>query len=1151
MKIIELHIRNIASIEQADINFDKDLNDSLSGKPSSIFLISGDTGAGKSVILDAIAMALYKKTPRTESVATKRLNDYKNSHGETINVNSIEQYTRLGISASDECYSEVVIEGNDGITYHARLDLGLKESRKDANGHKQISHRSPKWRVKVGDADWSTVDSATGQPLLGAIGLTFEQFNRMAMLAQGQFATFLTGDKEKREIILEQLTNTEKFSRYGEAISSLYKRAKDAKKEAQAARDTEAGHALKPEQEAELQDALSQLSIKKAEFEKGRNGIADTLALVKNVADQIKFLAEAQEKLVAATAAKDSDEYRKHSEFLTLWDSTENQRNILKNLIESRASHEKALAMIPAAKKTFLILSADLMYRQRQLEEQTKQKLALDNWLAERKDRDALFANAKATDMQLSQYQDRKAQLAKESTLLREEQDRTKILESNVMQAQKLVDQAQQSKKAKQEEIDIATQQRNELKPQEISSGIATQNTKLQSVKMLHKSFTDLETDKATAAQHANSIATIEQHLAQLNTEYAIAEKAYTQAHQQAERDRNLLSTMQMSVEETLTELRKRLHDNTEAEVCPLCGQKIDKALLEQDFGQMLTPLQEREKESAALLAQAKKNCDEAKGKYDTAKGAFSSEKKTLDTLTSKIEASLLAWQTKAKELGIDLNQEPEPQMSQLQTNFEHQLDMLNKRWVAAEELQKRISQLGEEKKSIDKQCDEASKTLNAATLALTANRSNIKARQDNIGKLSAERDDLHQQLSPMLAPHYPTWSDDTQSVRKKLSAEAKTYNDTKEQDQLLVTAIESATAIINTIGNERAKTLAHYPQWDEMVDPQQYESNNILSKWTDYNDRFQVLRNNIENLEQQINKYSLTLTQYYQASGLNEERLKELIDKASEVEPARKWVEGINAELKSSQAAIATAQLRLDELLAKLDTKDTANIPDQGELEAKLAEANKHLEELAKEIGANKQLLDTNNANKKKALLAETRLEAANKAFEKWDKINSVFGGTRFRTLVQTYILRPLLNNANIYLRQITDHYTLTCSEENQQLAILVLDRYNKDQVRSVTVLSGGERFMISLALSLALSSLNRPDMNVNILFIDEGFGTLDEKNLNSVMETLERLQDIAGQTKRRVGIISHREELNERIASKIYVRKKGEGRSVVEIEN
>ena len=94
----------------------------------------------------------------------------------------------------------------------------------------------------------------------------------------------------------------------------------------------------------------------------------------------------------------------------------------------------------------------------------------------------------------------------------------------------------------------------------------------------------------------------------------------------------------------------------------------------------------------------------------------------------------------------------------------------------------------------------------------------------------------------------------------------------------------------------------------------------------------------------------------------------------------------------------------------------------------------------------------------------------------------------------------------------------------------------------------------MASLSLALGFSDViqsNVGGVHLETMFIDEGFGTLDEKSLDSVMQTLEKLQEIAGQTNRRVGIISHREELEERIPVKIQVVKKGEGRSMIEVTN
>ena len=131
MKIIELHLRNIASIEKADIDFvnDPGLQDPDTGRAAQMFLIYGDTGTGKSVLLDGIAIALYGKTPRIEGVENKMRNSFTNAYGNEMSITSIEQYTRLGISENDECYSEVVFVGNDGIDYRAKMQLGVSKMR--------------------------------------------------------------------------------------------------------------------------------------------------------------------------------------------------------------------------------------------------------------------------------------------------------------------------------------------------------------------------------------------------------------------------------------------------------------------------------------------------------------------------------------------------------------------------------------------------------------------------------------------------------------------------------------------------------------------------------------------------------------------------------------------------------------------------------------------------------------------------------------------------------------------------------------------------------------------------------------------------------------------------------------------------------------
>ena len=852
MKLKELHIRNIASIERADIDFEHDLNDAVTGSPASIFLISGDTGAGKSVILDSISMALYKKTPRIADVANATRNDYTDAEGEQIRVASIEQYTRLGIADKDESYSEVAFEGNDGRTYHARLTLGMKLGAKDKEtGIRPLKHRKPVWEIRIGNSDW-TRDSVE-QTILDAVGLDFQQFGRMAMLAQGQFANFLTGDKKEREAILEQLTNTQHFTAYGEAITSLWKKAKDHQAQLQTRYDTEKPHTLSDEE-------VGQLTKEQQEYQQQFDVLDERLKKFEQYIEKVRRTCELANSLKAEQARS-------------------------AGLLEAKA------AATQAARKA----EDDVKVKDAEIEALSRQRKAL---------------NPQTIDDEKSKKEAAKREL------------------ENIRRAS--------------DESEIALKETAALRTE-----IANETSRLAALK---------ETSERE-----------EQVFLAMKSEYEKADKR--------------LTTMQMSVKDTLVNLRHRLQEQ-HADTCPLCGQHIDHDHLDDDFSGILTPLEAEQERAAEAYRQATLRRDAARDAYKNFDGAHQNKRRQLETADKKMAKAKETLETKAKAAGLDVSEPLVPQTEKQISILNDDIARLRADQQKAEALQMQINALLEAKRPLDKRRSEAER---AKTIAENMAASNAEA----IIKMAKD----HQTLTDEC---------------ERLKAEIESRQEDNAQQ---------------------------FCRWD--------------------------------NLE---------------------------------------------------EARAATSRQR-DDVLSKM--------------------------------AQTKSRLDTHRANILRLKEIERQLEDSTQRFRRWDKLNRIFGGTRFRTLVQTYILRPLLNNANIYLEQITDRYHLTCSEDNEQLSILVHDRYNKNQVRSVTVLSGGERFMLSLALSLALSSLNRPDMNVNILFIDEGFGTLDEKSLDSVMSTLEKLQEIAGQTNRRVGIISHREELDERIPVKIQVLKKGEGRSLIAVSN
>lgn len=186
---------------------------------------------------------------------------------------------------------------------------------------------------------------------------------------------------------------------------------------------------------------------------------------------------------------------------------------------------------------------------------------------------------------------------------------------------------------------------------------------------------------------------------------------------------------------------------------------------------------------------------------------------------------------------------------------------------------------------------------------------------------------------------------------------------------------------------------------------------------------------------------------------------------------------------------------------------------------------------------------LRQDESNKARFADKQEAIHQQEKEVLRWKNLRSLIGsadGSVYRTFAQGLTFELMINYANEQLRAMSDRYLLLHDRENV-LSLNVLDAYQAGEVRSVRNLSGGESFMVSLALALGLSKMSSQKIRVDSLFLDEGFGTLDEEALESALDTLSALHE----ENKLIGVISHVPALKNRISTQIQVQPKHDGRS------
>lgn len=303
------------------------------------------------------------------------------------------------------------------------------------------------------------------------------------------------------------------------------------------------------------------------------------------------------------------------------------------------------------------------------------------------------------------------------------------------------------------------------------------------------------------------------------------------------------------------------------------------------------------------------------------------------------------------------------------------------------------------------------------------------------------------------------------------------------------------------------------------------------------YQNDNKIVSSTIENIEKHLLP-EITELGFLSIQDAIDSRMKE-----NEFQQLQKEENDLKQKLVQLKNNIEVSNKRIENLTSKLSIEDSAKF------EEEKIEILKRIEELETSLSEIQRTLKNQQEYRQKIKELENRILDTREKNEKWLLLDDIIGdatGKKFNDFAQDLSLRYLLQMANKRLKQLSERYQIDIPQPKEGSDLIAVDYDMGGERRSVKTLSGGETFVVSLALALSLSDLASQNVQIQSLFIDEGFGTLDPETLDQTLDTLERLQ---AETNKTIGIISHVDALKERIQTQIRLHKNGQGYSSLEV--
>lgn len=1024
MKILAIRGKNLASLEdEFEIDFTKEPLNS-----AGIFTITGNTGSGKSTILDALCLALFDNTPRTNRAGENiSIPDVKEK---TINQRDSRTILRRG---TGEGYAEVDFVSLGGEKF--RSTWMVKRARGKADGSLQT--------CEMRLINLSTQTEVTGKRtellsrIVQLIGLSFDQFTRAVLLAQGDFATFLKAKQAEKAELLEKLTGTDIYSRISVTI---YEKTKEAEQSLK----------LLEERIKDI-ELLSDEQIETLTTEKST--IMQELVALRNsstiLSEKMKWIK--QDKILRKDR-EDAESMLKHYQ-------TE---------IEKAKPRYEYMARIESVQEI------------------------RDNFNEWQQTKKQLITNQLGLTENEQKQQTNILQLEKSNKLFdlleKEQQEHEQLIadiEPEIIKARAL---DVEIKSAKTNQLDANEEYKTAVLTQEKSGkSVAFIKEQIQSTQQSieklslwfdqNKAFaeiaprTDLIINLLNDAAIVNTQLINNKQLVSKNQEILVVEKKQLEVlKQETERLNKLLPA-------EIAKLRANLQPGCP---CPVCG-SIHHSL--QDESE-ISRLEEEE---------LNKSKNENEKKIIALVQTIEERKNTITRLETLIESYTTQSVDSLKKVNTYLAYIPAWKelfaQGRLQEDLKRKTDLWNNNHLA-------LSQKQNENISLVTNLQNEEKNVADAIANSDIKKKKLKDLETVLSQLSEQRKGIINGKPADEVTRYYT--------NKKQKLANKIVQATKER-QVLTLQNETYKGIISQINNEIIRLTQLSSQLGETID-------NWIKEKKD----------------------------------ITHEQLMDLLSKDSS------WLTAERQYLNSLKETETAAKATLAERNKNFALHNKANIQPESEdenltfLETELVDKNKLIEQ---KMTRNTEIeFSFSNHTKGKECIKsfEKELTKKQESTNNWKKLNEMFGsatGSKFKEIAQGYTLDALLTYANKHLQQLSERYKLQRIPNTLALQVIDLDMLN--EVRTVHSLSGGESFLVSLALALGLSSLSSNRMKIESLFIDEGFGSLDMDTLRIAMDALERLQNQG----RKIGVISHVEEMTERIPAQIRVLKSANGKSYIAV--